>query len=156
MSRETKQLEVRGVLLPLHGGQLLLPNVSISEVAGYRTPEAPPEGAPDWLLGVLTWRQFNVPLISFDNLFGYRQWELGHRARIAICHTITGRARRHYIGILLRSVPHLVRVTEEVIEPLGEVLDGNVTLARQVKIGDQDAWIPDLEHLEADLAGILN
>ncbi len=83
-------------------------------------------------------------------------YALGHRARIAICNTITGRAGRHYIGILLRSIPHLVRVTEEVIEPLGEVLNGDVTLARQVKIGDQEAWIPDLDNLEADLARILD
>jgi len=156
MNQATEQLEVRGVLLPLHSGQLLLPNVSISEVAGYRTPEAPPEDVPDWLLGILTWRQFTVPLISFDNRLGYRQWELGHRARIAICNTITGRAGRHYIGILLRSIPHLVRVTEEAIEPLGEVLNGNVTLARQVKIGDQEAWIPDLDNLEEDLVRILD
>jgi len=142
MNQATEQLEVRGVLLPLHSGQLLLPNVSISEV--------------DWLLGILTWRQFTVPLISFDNRLGYRQWELGHRARIAICNTITGRAGRHYIGILLRSIPHLVRVTEEAIEPLGEVLNGNVTLARQVKIGDQEAWIPDLDNLEEDLVRILD
>ena len=156
MSRQSEQLEVRGVLLPLHHGHLLLPNAAISEVAGYRTPEPPAENAPDWLLGILTWRQFEVPLVSFDSRLEFRDWESGHRARIAILNSITRRTNRPYIGILLRSIPRLVRATEESLEPLGDVLRDNVILARQVKIGDQEAWIPDLDSLEEDLAAVLD
>ena len=55
-------MEVRGVLLPLQSGQLLLPNISVSEVVGYGEPEEVPKGAPDWLHGVMSWRHYQVPL----------------------------------------------------------------------------------------------
>ena len=150
------ETEVRGVLLPMHSGQLLLPNASLAEVAGYRKPDERPDNAPDWLLGVLTWRQFRVPLVSFDNRLGLREWELGHRARIAICTTISGNSQRPYTGILLRSIPRLIRVTESALESLGKVQTETTLIARQVKIREQEAWIPDLDSLEAELAAILD
>ena len=95
-------------------------------------------------------------MVSFDSRLEFRDWESGHRARIAILNSITRRTNRPYIGILLRSIPRLVRATEESLEPLGDVLRDNVILARQVKIGDQEAWIPDLDSLEEDLAAVLD
>ena len=155
MSKARGHLEVRGVLLPLRSGQLLLPNVSVSEVIGFRQPDSPPDDAPDWLLGVMSWHQRLVPLVSFDVLVGSPSEEIGNRARIAICNTLNGNPQRPYIGILLRSIPHLVRVTEEFIAPLGEPGDGGDMVKQQVRISGQEAWIPDLDALEQALSKVL-
>ena len=155
MSGPTQQ-EIRGVLLPLRAGQLLLPNASVSEVIGYRDPEAPPENAPDWLLGVMSWRQYPIPLISFDNLLGLSDNSIGARARIAICNTLNGNAERPYIGILLRSIPHLVRVIEPLITPVDVPGGTGEMVARKVRISGQEAWIPDLDALERALDEILD
>ena len=142
---------VRGVLLPLQQEQyLLLPNTSLSEVVGYRSPETAPEGAPEWLLGNLRWRQFQVPLVSFDLLLDPSRREIGQRARIAICNSVAGNPRRPYLAILLRTVPRLARVSADTIAPLDES-DLPPLLARHLRVGDQEAWIPDLDALEAEL-----
>ena len=146
--------EIRGVLLPLQAGQLLLPNTSISEVVGYRQPDSRPEDAPEWLLGNMSWRQFQVPLINFDLLLDERQREIGNRARIAICNSVGGLAERPYIAILLRTIPRLARVTEETIAPLGG--ESIPMIARHVSISGQEAWIPDLDALESELSRILD
>lgn len=154
MSART-QLEVRGVLLPLRGGQLLLPNASVSEVIGYRDPEPPPDNAPDWLLGVMSWRQYPIPLVSFDSLLELSDTTVGARARIAICNTLNGNTERPYVGILLRSIPHLVRVIEPLITPMEQPGDIGEMVARKVRISGQEAWIPDLDALEQALEKIL-
>ena len=148
MSQAAEKLEVRGVLLATQSGQLLLPNASVSEVVGYRDPGGAPEGAPAWLLGVMQWHQATVPLVSFDTLLGLPGGDVSHRARIAICNTLGGNPERPYIGILLRTIPHLIRVIEELIAPLGEPGDMGPMVLRQVRISGQEAWIPDLDALE--------
>lgn len=155
MSAQT-QLEVRGVLLPLKAGQLLLPNASVSEVIGYRDPEPPPEDAPAWLLGIMSWRQYPIPLVSFDSLLGLSDTSIGARARIAICNTLNGNVDRPYVGILLRSIPHLVRVIEPLITPMEQPGDVDEMVARKVRISGQEAWIPDLDALESALEEVLD
>lgn len=158
MSDQAKEavMEVRGVLLPLQAGQLLLPNTSISEVVGYRQPDSHPQNAPEWLLGNMSWRQFQVPLINFDLLLDKRQREIGQRARIAICNSISGLVQRPYIAILLRTIPRLAKVTEATIAPVDETGEPLPMIARHVSINGQEAWIPDLDALETELSRILD
>jgi chemosensory pili system protein ChpC len=157
MSRKSAVSEVRGVLLPLQSGQLLLPHMMLSEVIGYRAPRNNPEGAPEWLLGVIEWRRVPVPLVSYEILVGGApDVEIGQRARIAICHTLNDYSGRPYTGILLRSIPRLVRVTEELIAPIGRQDQDRGMVARQVWVGGQEAWIPDLDLLEKGVAECLD
>jgi chemosensory pili system protein ChpC len=156
MTQSTNPLEVRGVLLPLQGGQLLLPNATVNEVVGFRDPIPVDSNDTDWLLGTFDWRQQKVPIVAFEKLLGLPKDETGHRARIAICNTLNGNARCPYIGILLRSIPHLTRLTEELIAPLGELGDAGPMVARQVRLNGQEAWIPDLDALEQAVLDIIN
>ncbi len=140
-------LELRGVLLPLRGAQLLLPNASISEIVGYQEP-SPIAGAPDWLLGLHDWHQQKVPLISFETLLEKGEPQAGHSARVAVCKTLGGNPERPFIGILLSSMPQLVRVSEESIAPLANTEELGSAVLRQVVINNQAAWIPDMNALE--------
>ncbi len=141
-------LEVRSVLLPLHNGQLLLPNASVAEVAAYRESLELPS-SPDWLLGMISWRWKKIPLVCFDTLVGMPPKKMGVRARIAICYTLSGDSKLPFLGILTQSVPHLTRASEALIvsnpEP-DELGDG---VMQQVLINGEEAWIPDLNALEA-------
>jgi chemosensory pili system protein ChpC len=148
MNQTVTPSEIRGVLLPLDNGQLLLPNASVSEVVGYIAPDSVAGDMPAWLLGTVAWRQQAVPLVSFELLTGGQQAEIGHRARIAICNTLNGNTERPFMAILLRSIPHLVRVTEESVFPLEESGEIGEMVQRQVTINGQEAWIPDLDMLE--------
>ncbi|MCP3868976.1 MAG: chemotaxis protein CheW [Gammaproteobacteria bacterium] len=156
MSKDLSPLEVRGVLLPLRAGQLLIPNASLCEVVGYQHPEDIDGKSPDWLLGTVHWRQRNVPLVSFESLTGASVKPVGQRARIAMCYTLNGNSDRPFIGILLRSIPHLVRVMESVIKPLGDPEEFGPMVAGHLQIGGQEAWIPDMDVLESALEDILD
>jgi chemosensory pili system protein ChpC len=139
--------ELRGVLLPLKGAQLLLPSASISEIVGYYDP-TPVAGAPEWMLGLFDWHQQKVPLISFEALVNKGSTEISHGARVAVCKTLGGNPERPFLGIVLSSMPQLVRVTEEVIGPLSEPEDLGSAVMRQVVVNNSAAWIPDLNALE--------
>jgi len=155
MSGKKKRAEIRGVLLPLQSGQLLLPNMLMSEVIGYREPDEIPVGSPDWLLGVIVWRHLPVPVVSFDVLLGAPQQGAGHRARIALCKTISEASTRPYTAFLLQSIPRLVSVTEKSISAIASDNRQNPLLAHHVNINDQEAWIPDLDALEQSLTEVL-
>jgi chemosensory pili system protein ChpC len=144
----SSEIEIRGVLLPLQGAQLLLPNAAVLEVDGFQEPEPLAGDKPDWLLGMFNWRQQKVPLVSFEQLVGVPVSERGVRARIAVCNTLGGNLDCPYLAIVLESLPHLVRVSEGVIFPLEEQRKLGGVVASQVLINREEAWIPDLNALE--------
>ena len=139
--------EVRAVLIPLHHGQLLLPNASVAEVVGYKEPEVLPE-TPDWLLGMVSWRRQQVPLVCFDSLSGMSPGDVAIRARFAVCNALGGNPERPYIALLAQSIPRLVRVSEDVIETDPEPVELGKPVQRQVLINGERAWIPDLDVVE--------
>lgn len=140
-------LEIRGVLLPLREAQLLLPNASVSEVVS-TTELAMISDMPSWFLGVLSWRQREVPVISFEELVEVPSDESNQSSKIAICNTLGGNPRRPFIGILLSSMPKLVRVSENVITPLENEHDLGTAVKRQLIINGEEAWIPDMNSVE--------
>jgi len=141
------EIEIRGVLLPLREAQLLLPNASVSEVVGFEELTPVPD-APNWLLGILLWRRQEIPLISFEELVEVPLSEPGPRSRVAICNTLGGNPRRPFIGILLTSMPSLVRVSQDVVAPQAKIQDLGPVVKRQVIINGESAWIPDMNSVE--------
>jgi len=57
---------VRCLLIPISGGQLLLPNSVVAEVFPYNEPERVAENQPNWLLGLIDWRNQRIPLLSIE------------------------------------------------------------------------------------------
>ena len=145
--RETPS-EIRGVLLPLQQGQLLLPNAAVCEVVGYRDPESQIEGAPSWLLGQFIWRDHSVPMVSFEQLLGQEATASGHRGRVAICNTLNGNDQIPYIGVVLKSAPRLVRVVEDMVRQIEVPEDLGECVLNQVMVNDQIALIPNLDAIE--------
>jgi chemosensory pili system protein ChpC len=68
---------------------------------------------------------------------------------MAVCKTLGDNPERPFIGILLSSIPQLVPLNEDNIVPLKHNDDGLGDLVqKQVAVGEQEAWIPDLNVLE--------
>jgi len=141
-------LEVRSVLLPVHNGQLLLPNASVAEVAAFRDATELSD-SPDWLLGLISWRWKEIPLVCFDTLVGMPPKKTGVRARIAICYVLSGNPKQPFFGILTQSVPHLTRASEEFMESDPEPAELGESVIQQVLVNGEKAWIPDLDTIEA-------
>ncbi|MFC1602790.1 chemotaxis protein CheW [Pseudomonadota bacterium] len=141
-------LEVRSVLMPVKSGQLMLPNASVAEIAAFREADQL-SNCPDWLLGMISWRWKEIPLVCFDTLIGRPPKKMGVRARIAICYALGGNAKLPFIGILTQSVPHLTRATEELMEVDPEPEELGDSIIQQVLVHGEKAWIPDLDAIEA-------
>lgn len=146
--------EIRGVLIPLAGDQLLLPNALVAEVVNYQTPH-PIAGAPAWLKGNIGWRGEIVPLVSMEGLMQIPEGTAGHRARIVICNGLGGNPHLAYVGLIAQSIPRLVRVTADNLEPGPRAnfqIPGCLAVAR---IAGETASIPDIDALEQALMGQL-
>jgi chemosensory pili system protein ChpC len=140
-------IEIRGVLLPLHEAQLLLPNASISEVVALEELRVIPD-MPSWFLGIQLWRGQEIPVISFEELVEVPAIEPGTGSRVAVCNTLGGNPRRPFIGLLLTSTPRLVRVSEDVVAAQGNEQELGEAVKSQIIINGENAWIPDMNSVE--------
>lgn len=132
-----------GLLLPLSDRILLVPNVVVAELISYRPPQ-PREGAPDWLLGTLAWRDLQLPLLSFERASG-GSLQIGGEARVAVLNTLDGGGGLKFIALLVQGIPRSLRVDDELqraLVPLAPLELDAVQLVEGV------AKIPDLQALE--------
>ena len=142
------EAEIRGVLVPLDGCKLLLPNMSIAEVIGFREPDLYPQ-APDWLLGEIQWHGRKFPLVSFEQALGTLTSGPGPRARIVVCHTLGEDSRGlPYIGMVAKAIPRLIGLVPASISPNITASEASPLVLRQVYVAGQEAIIPDLDALE--------
>lgn len=132
-----------GLLLPLSDRYLLLPNVAVAELIDYQD-STPEEGAPEWFLGPISWRQLTLPLLSFEAACGGRA-KVGGRARIVVLNALGGRNELKFIGLLTQGIPRSCKLDSQlsyVDVPLAEL-----ELAA-VQVGETVARVPDLIGLE--------
>lgn len=144
---ETAPDVVPSLMIPLAGRTLLAPTVSVAEMVPYADPE-PIDGAPDWLLGMIRWREIQVPLLSFEVLSGESRPEIQPKSRIAVFNNTGVSDSLPFIAIPTQGIPRLVRVSEEDIS----VTEGRScrTFERlYVTLNGVDAvLIPDVSALE--------
>ena len=138
---------VRTLIIPLQGCNLLLPNVAVAEVVAYMRPRAV-ENAPEWMLGTINWRGMNIPLISYDRLYGAADGNLG-QARIAVFNTIDRNSGIKFYAVVTAGIPQLKRITEDMLQQQSEGVEGAVC---QLQVGDINTRVPDLAALESVVA----
>lgn len=147
--------EIRGVMLPVTGGRVLVPNTTMAEVITYAQPTAVAD-APPWLLGRLAWRGWGLPVLAFSVLAGVAEHEPAENTRVAILKALSGHARLPYFGVLCQGFPRLTLISEATLVPddasSGGVLAG---VREQVRVHDEAAWIPDLGAIEDLVVGAL-
>lgn len=139
------EAEIRSVMAPVTGGELLIPNATVAEIVGYAEPEPHPD-TPGWMLGDLLWRGWQVPVISFSALAGLAEAENIEGARICITKSLAHSERLPYLAILTQGFPRLVTVTATALTEVPEK-DLPPAVAGRVILGDREAWVPDLNRL---------
>ena len=137
--------EIRSVLVPVSGADLLMPNAAIAEIVAYNPPE-PIEQAPEWLLGNVLWHGWQVPVIAFAALTEQQDHEPTDGAKICITKSLIHHDRMPYVGILAQGFPRLVTVTETA---LTEVPEGasHIAIAGKAIIGDRECLVPELDRI---------
>lgn len=146
--------EIRGVVLPVTGGRVLVPSTTMAEVITFAPPE-PVADAPDWLLGRVAWRGWRLPVLAFSVLGGVSAYEATENTRVAVLKAVNGHPRLPYFGVLTQGFPRLTLIFREslVADATGEALPTGVR--EEVRVHDEPAWIPDLELIERALADVL-
>lgn len=132
-----------GLLLPLADRHLLLPNVAVAELIDYQRGE-PAGDSPLWYLRQITWRDRQLPLISFEAACG-SPTVVGERARIVILNALGGRAELKFIALLVQGIPRSYKLDSQlsfVDVPLAPLEQAAVQVAEYV------AKVPDLLALE--------
>ena len=146
--------EIRGVMVPVTDGRVLLPNATVAEVISYTRPEEI-ANAPAWLLGRLPWRGWRLPLFSFPMLTGRLQDESRSNARVAVLKAIGGNASMPFIALLAQGFPRLTTITQELLIPTSDENPHAPGVRAEVLVRDDRAIIPDLDMIEDMVAKAL-
>ncbi len=147
--------DIRGVLISVTGGKLLLPNASLAEVITYSDPE-PVRDAPAWLLGRARWRGWALPIVSFSRLVDWSQEVPALGAKVAVLKAVGNHARMPYFAILTQGFPRLVTIAANALltaDERGDALPAGVHA--QAFFNDDEVVVPDLPTVEAQLAAVL-
>ncbi|QEY59942.1 chemotaxis protein CheW [Pseudomonas sp. C27(2019)] len=142
--------QLTGLLLTLSDRLLLLPNTAVAELVAYRHVQ-PAENSPNWLLGQISWRDLNLPLLSFEAASSDAT-VVTERARVVIVNAIGGRPKFRYFGLLIQGIPRSTRIDESLLSEQDETLLPLELDA--VNIEGEIAKIPDLIALEQKLADL--
>lgn len=142
------------MLIQVADARLLLPNATIAEVLSYAAPE-PLADAPDWLLGRIRWRGWQLPLMSFSRFAGIAEEEGGLGSKVIVLKALGGNARQPYFALLTQGFPRLVTVTESTLATLEDGGELPVGVLARVRLNENDAMVPDLAALEQRLHAAL-
>ncbi len=143
----TTQRDIRGVLIQVTGGRLLLPNASVAEVITYSDPE-PVANAPDWLLGRVRWRGWRLPLMSFSRLTDWSD-EDGHLgAKVAVLKALGGNPKLPFFAVLSQGFPRLVTVSASALVESHDIKEKPLGVHSRVLLNDDTAAVPDLLSVE--------
>jgi chemosensory pili system protein ChpC len=141
---EHRTSNLTGLLLPLADRNLILPNVAVAELIDYQPPGTFDLDTPPWYLGLVTWRDRQIPLLSFESACG-QKIVIGERARIVILNALGGRPELKFIALLVQGIPRSCKLDSQlsyVDVPLCSLEQAAVQVAEQV------AKVPDLMALE--------
>ena len=144
----TNQPDIRGVLIQIEGARLLLPNATIAEVLSFADPE-PVADAPDWLLGRIRWRGWQLPLIAFARIAGLADEQGGLGSKVIVLKALGGDAKLPHFALLTQGFPRLVTVSRDTLsidDTTSDALPNGVQT--RVLLNEDVALVPDLGEIE--------
>jgi len=144
---------VHSLLLPINKEIMLLPNASVAEVVAYAEPEALND-APNWLLGIMTWRERRVPLISFESISEGEPGTIHKNCRVAVLNTLNGNREVPYIAIVMQGLPSLQVVRPSSLQFADKPTTPRQSIKAYVNLNGVAAIIPDIDDLESRIKNI--
>jgi len=156
MTSNTPSHDIRGVLIQIAGGRLLLPNATIAEVLSFADPD-PVANTPDWLLGRIRWRGWQLPLIAFSRLSGIAEEKGGLGSKVIVLKALGGDAKTPYFALLTQGFPRLVTVSQDTVMADAHAEDETLPNGVQARVllNEDQALLPDLERVEAMIGDAL-
>ena len=147
--------DIRGVLISVNQGRLLLPNASVAEVITFSEPE-PVEHAPAWMLGQIRWRGWRLPLVSFARIAGTHSEGAAIGTKVIVIKALGGDPKLPYFALVAQGFPRLVTISRDnmiVDSEHREVMPDGIRL--RVMFNDDVALVPDLDAAERMIVEVL-
>jgi chemosensory pili system protein ChpC len=141
------QRDVRGVMITVNQGRLLLPNASVAEVITFSEPE-PVANAPAWMLGQIRWRGWRLPLLSFSRFAGWSDEEGQVGAKVVVLKALGGNAKLPYFAMISQGFPRLVTVANSALAESHSIKELPIGIHSMVTLNGDPAAVPDLMSLE--------
>jgi len=142
----SNDVEIPCLLVPLLDSTLLLPTVTVAEMAAMRPVGSIPN-APRWLLGFYEWRNTKVPVVAFEGVNGGPVTPLNPQGRMAVLNNTGVDDRLPFIAVPTQGIPRMVRVHQDEIEENSDKPKRPYD-KMQVKVGLEEFVIPDIHALE--------
>lgn len=140
------ETEIPCLLLPLVDTTLLVPTVTIAEIAPMKPLEEIPD-TPDWLIGYYKWREIKVPVLQYEVLCGSAHSQLNMEGRIAVLNNTGTNESLPFIAVPTQGIPRMARVSANDISE-DEIAKKKPFHKMVVKLGMEDFVIPDVTALE--------
>ena len=149
--------EIRAVLIPIEADRkLLLPNAMVAEVLGMRSIDQL-DSDVDWVLGTVSWRGWDIPLIDFAVLTGAdTDDDVNSAYNLAVLKSINLPEEMPYFAVLSRGIPKLQLVSRGDMQLHEEKSINHNAIASLVSIHDEMADIPNMNYLETNLVSIIH
>ncbi|MFT5594707.1 MAG: chemosensory pili system protein ChpC [Oceanicoccus sp.] len=135
------------LLIPMQGGRIVLPNVTMAELIPYQTPQATTTEV-EWIVGAIEWRGTMIPIISYESFCGQRTGPQGQDLRVAVVNAPNGETGGlRFFGLITQGIPSLIKLEEAAIK---ENHNGNLLKGQKmaVTLETGHAIIPDLDMIE--------
>lgn len=145
---------VRSLLIPIHGGEVVLPSTVIAEITHYVRPEKINNKQPNWLLGLISWRNQQVPLISLEETMSLPSSEKESQ-RMIVLYGLESPQNMPFYAFTAVDIPRVLVVTEgSLLNPKPEKRPGFL-----FTVGVEQAktiWLIDLPYIENLLRNYLS
>ncbi len=147
--------EIRAVLIPIEENRkLLLPNAMVAEVLGMRSINSL-EQEEKWILGTVSWRGWDIPLIDFAVLTGAEdEHSIDSSYNLAVLKSINHAQTMPYFAVLSRGIPKLQLISRGDMQLHEEKTINHNAIASLVSIQDEMADIPNMNYLESNLIAL--
>ena len=145
--KDKKELpdQLSSLLVKVKQDVLLLPNVSVAEIVNLGNVEKL-DGKPDWYLGKISWRELELPLISYEGLKGQETPDLKASSKIIILNGIRGDRLLPFYGLVSQGIPRLSRVSPREVNQ--EEKCSEHTDFMSLSLNGENVVIPNLENIE--------
>ncbi len=148
---------LRCLLVAVQGGQLLLPNSLVAEVLPFATPLWI-EGAPEWVVGAMLWRNLTTPLVSLGRLIYGVAAEADLNSRIIIVNALGAHSRLPYFGLLGTAAPRPLNLHrfEIDLDPSAASRGEQLGVLSWAHYENEPVVIPDMDAIEAVLRPLVH
>ena len=138
------------MLIPLQQHYLLLPNSTIAEVIPMPRVSTITD-KPDYWVGQCAWHSLQLPVIDIESLVENESYDVSDANKLCVIHGINSTVNLSVYALPCYGVPQLIHLNESVLKQAQETEDSDY-IHYQIQIGNQVAYIPNLDAVEITLS----